>query len=156
MPRDGYPPQRPDGTNHGRRGRGESTSPKAMRVAETTREVARLRVAGATFREIGAELGIDPTWAHTLAKRALEEVKYEAADLMRTQEGLRLDAMQQAYWPAAVGGDLRAAALVLRISERRARLFGLDAPVKVDADIVLSTETVDAQMAELERRLEAS
>jgi len=51
---------------------------------------------------------------------------------MRQTEGARLDRMQRAVWPAAISGDIKAGAQVLRIMERRARLFGLDAPTKVE------------------------
>lgn len=135
MPNDGFPPQRPDGTNHGRT-RNERTSPSAMQTADKMKEVAQLRAAGATFREIGETLGIDRTWAQTLAKRALEEANYEAADMMRIGVGLRLDRLHRAYWGRALGGDQKAAELCRRITADQRQLFGLDAPVRVDvADV---------------------
>jgi len=112
-------------------------------------QAAQLRSAGATFREIGEALGIDGTWARQLVIRALEAAEYEAADLMRTQEGIRLDRLQRANWPAALGGDTQAGRLVLKIMERRARLFGLDAPAKVE----VSGAAFD--FAELDRELTA-
>ena len=107
-------------------------------------QAAQLRAAGLTFREIGDQLDIDPTWARTLILRALEASKYEAADLLRTQEGMRLDTLQRAHWRAALAGDVKAAAVVLRVMDRRARLFGLDSPVQVEV-----TADVDAQIVAL-------
>ena len=40
--------------------------------------------------------------------------------------------------------------------DHRARLFGLMAPVKVDAEVVVGTEAIDAQMAELQAQLDAA
>lgn len=151
MANDGQPP-----TAARRGGRSRNTPTRPDNVATTTDtmwKAAQLRAAGATFREIGETLGIDHTWARTLVLRALDATKYEAADLMRTQEGQRLDRLQRAYWPQALNGNLRAAALCLRISERRARLFGLDAPVQAEVEVVVGTQQVDEQMAELEARL---
>lgn len=135
MPNDGHPPQRPDGTNHGRN-RNEKTSPESMRTAETMKEVAALRVAGATYREIGATLGIDRTWAQTLAKRALAEAHYEAADMMRVGVGLRLDRLHRAYWGRALGGDVKAAELCRRLTADQRQLFGLDAPTRIEVEDV--------------------
>jgi hypothetical protein len=135
MPNDGFPPQRFDGTNHGR-SRNEKTSPDAMRTAETMKEVAHLRAAGATFREIGTTLGIDRTWAQTLAKRALAEAHYEAADEMRVLVGLRLDRLHRAYWPRALNGDLKAAEMCRRLTADQRQLFGLDAPTRIEVEDV--------------------
>lgn len=143
MPNDGHPPQRPDGTNHGRHVN-EKTSPQAMDTTlRTMREVAQLRISGATWREIGSTLGIDHTWAQTLAKRALKEAQYEAADEMRTHIGLRLDRLHRAYWPAALGGDQRAAELCRRITADQRALFGLDAPTRVDVTTGVDPEAVE-------------
>jgi hypothetical protein len=122
---------------------------------ETQWRAAQLRAAGATFREIGETLGIDPSWARTLVLRALEAAQYEAADMMRVQEGLRLDRLQRAFWPQAVAGDDRAAKIILRTMDRRARLFGLDAPVKVQAEMVYDGAELEREVAELERQLES-
>jgi len=152
---DGHPPSRPDGTNHGV-SKNTPTFPANVKAqTETMVQAAQLRSAGATFREIGATLNIDPTWARTLVLRALDAAKYEAADLMRTQEGQRLDRLQRSLWQQALGNaekalppDPRAIGLILRIMDRRARLFGLDAPVQLTV-----TTDVDAQLEDLSRQL---
>lgn len=151
MPNDGFPPTRPDGTNHGVSKNTPTTPENVRTTTETMLACAQLRAAGATFREIGATLGIDHTWARTLVLRALEAAQYEAADLMRVQEGQRLDRMQRSLWNRALGDsqrnvppDLRAAQLVLRIMDQRAKLFGLNAPVAVQM-----TSDVDAQLEAL-------
>lgn len=149
MANDGFPPSRPDGTNHGT-SRNSTTAPDRVRQAETMIKAAQLRSAGATFREIGETLDIDPTWARTLVLKALEAAKYEAADLMRTQEGQRLDRLMRAHYQKALAGEVRHTAIVLKIIDQRAKLFGLNAPVQVEV-----SSDVDRQIRELDAQLTA-
>lgn len=145
MANDGHPRTRAPGSRGGV-DRNSPTTPANVRTTlETMQQAAQLRAAGATFREIGEALSIDHTWARTLVLRALESATYEAATLMRTQEGLRLDRLQRSYWQQALAGDERAGRLIIRIMERRARLFGLDAPVTVE----VATSEVDQQITQL-------
>lgn len=126
------------------RSRNEPGSPSDVERHDLMVKAATLRAAGATYREIGQALDIDHTWARTLVLRSLDKAAYEAADVMRVEEGERLDRLQRAVWQQALGGDVRAVAAVLRIMERRARLFGLDAPTKVEV-----TSDADEQIAAL-------
>ncbi len=153
MANDGFPPTRASGTNHGQDKNSITQPNNVKQQTEVMVQAAQLRAAGATFREVGEALEIDPTWARTLVLRALEAAKYEAADLMRVQEGQRLDRMQRSVWRDAVNGDLAAVNTVLRIMDRRARLFGLDSPVKVDATV--SVGPIDEDLERIDRMLEA-
>lgn len=154
MASDGFPPSRPDGTNHGQ-SRASATLPSAVKAnTETMLQAAQLRAAGATFREIGEALGIDYTWARTLVLKALEAAAYEAADMMRVQEGQRLDRMQRAVWRDAINGDVVGINTVLKIMDRRAKLFGLDSPVKLDARV--SVGDVDEDLRRIDATLEAA
>lgn len=139
MANDGYAP-----TRRGRKGGRSITEPKSVATnTDLMLRAAALRATGASFRHIGEVLSIDPTWARTLVLRALEASAYEAADLMRTQEGQRLDRLQQAIWGQALAGDTRAVTAVLRIMERRAKLFGLDAPIQVEMEPPPGHDEVD-------------
>lgn len=149
MANDGFPPTAVNG--RGGRNKNTPTEPRnTQRTIDTMWKAAQLRAAGATFREVGEALGIDHTWARTLVLRALESAKYEQADLMRTQEGMRLDRLQRAYWPQALNGDKHAAKIVLDVMRRRAILFGLNAPTKVEV-----SADVDAEIARLAAQLAA-
>lgn len=153
MANDGFPPTRASGTNHGQDKNSITQPGNVKQQTEVMVQASQLRAAGATFREVGEALGIDPTWARTLVLRALEAAKYEAADLMRVQEGQRLDRMQRSVWRDAVNGDIAAVNTVLRIMDRRARLFGLDSPVKVDATV--SVGPIDEDLERIDKMLEA-
>lgn len=135
---------------NGKRSGGNSpTLPRNVKATtETMVRAAHLRAQGATFREIGEALNIDHTWARTLVLKALTAAQYEAADMMRIQEGLRLDRMQVGLWGKAIDGDTKAVTAVIRIMERRARLFGLDSAIQVEVN-----DTIDREIVELADRL---
>lgn len=100
--------------------------------AERDARAVQLRAEGATYRQIAAALGVDLHTAHTAVQRAIAAVPVENVDTLRAVEGEHLDALRAALIPAAVAGDEKAAAVLVRISDRRSRLFGLDAPITVE------------------------
>jgi hypothetical protein len=97
-------------------------------------------VAGHTFQQIADRLGVSLGAAYKMVSLELEKLNDQSAESareLRVLEANRLDALHAAHWPAAVGADgqppdLRAAALVLRISERRSQLLGLDASRQIE------------------------
>ena len=56
---------------------------------------------------------------------ALEAREAEGAEQLRRLELDRLDAVQQALWDDAMGGDARAVTALLRVIDLRTRLMGL-------------------------------
>lgn len=89
-----------------------------------------LRQQGWSYRQIAADIGKSPSMAHKYVARALQETTAEAVDDLRLLEGERLDAAQAAIWPMVMAGDIAALNGFIRLSERRAKLLGLDAPSK--------------------------
>ncbi len=88
----------------------------------------RLRIGGATYREIGEALGASRHGAHELVKKELQRLRrdaLEAADDLRAIEVARLESLHLALWPQRTSP--RVADTIIRLAERRARLLGLDA-----------------------------
>lgn len=88
-------------------------------------EVLRLRIRGTAFRVIERKLGI--TQSYRLYKRALnrspsEQLRRDALKL----DGERLDSLQDGMWEKAMAGDARAIEVMLKLLERRSRLYGYD------------------------------
>lgn len=113
--------------------------------AQRARQVMQLRMAGASERTIAAQLGLSPGGVHKIIVRELATVRAEtgeAAEEARKLELERLDQLQAALWPDAIGIDaqtgtrkapsLQATDRVLRVMERRAALLGLDYKPKVE------------------------
>lgn len=110
--------------------------PSEARSLERQLSVLQLSRAGHKCPEIGRRLGMDRTQAWRYLQAALEAVREEVAEVTeewRARELDRLDALQAAAWDSAVATnpDWQAMDRVLKIMERRARLLGLDAPIRV-------------------------
>lgn len=100
-----------------------------------------LRREGLPYRDIAERLHWkNEASARSAVTRLLTRIEYDEVAEMRAVEGERLDALQRAVWAAAISGNTDAIKSVLAIMARRARLFGLDMPAKVDAPQMSSVE----------------
>lgn len=129
-------------------------------AAERRQQALELRKAGHSYRAIGAELGMSEAQAHRDVKAALTrlaQMELASADELRTMELTRLDTLAVeamrvllATHPLISGGKvlsgfteegtaigltddgpkLAAIERLIRISESRRKLLGLDAPAK--------------------------
>jgi hypothetical protein len=112
-------------------------------------EALRLRQSGMTWEAIAARLKYrNPSGPRMAVERLLSRVEHEGAAQLRAVEGRRLDELQASVWGKATAGDCDAIRTVLRISERRSKLLGLDAPQRVEG---ISEKEFAAQAAELLR-----
>jgi hypothetical protein len=127
----------------------------AAEIVVRRNEALKLRLEGKTYLEIGEILGVSNKTAWFDVDAALNEnLKVERINLrnIRDLEVRRLDKLLQSIWRSATEGaivlnaekqpiklsdgtylkkiDLGAVDRVLKISERRAKLLGLDAPKK--------------------------
>jgi uncharacterized protein YfiM (DUF2279 family) len=91
-----------------------------------------LRAAGLSLREIVRATGSSLTTVHRDIEQALAQWGQPAADSLRELEGSRLDQAQSAIWSHVLEGDLDAINSFLKISTRRAALFGLDASTRIE------------------------
>lgn len=106
----------------------KTTPFKILTQAKVNRAI-ELRIEGWTLDAIAKELGWgDRASAHMAITRALAERRNDNLDALRDMEGNRLDALWRHNWPGVIKGNTRAIEVAIRIIERRARLFGLDAP----------------------------
>jgi hypothetical protein len=84
---------------------------------------------------------------HNTVAAALKACTTEAVDNLQHLESARLDALQQALWAKAMGGDLPAVAAIVRIIQARCRLYGLTGKTpmpqpKTPRAVVLSRDEV--------------
>jgi hypothetical protein len=115
-------------------------------------KVLELRRVGLTWVRIAEEVGYaDHTGAYAAYKRAIKRTMQQPADELREQELDRIDRLQVAVWPAAMKGDTRAVLTIVRLMERRAKLTGLDMPIKIEQDVTTWTggDTIDRAVKDL-------
>lgn len=105
-------------------------------------QALELRMAGATYEHIREKIGVrSRATAYNYVMRALDSQREEPSRKVRQLEIARLDRLLVSWWPRAVGykkgdhqidPDIHAAKYVLELLQRRHRMLGVDAPLKVD------------------------
>jgi len=113
----------------------------------------RLRSLGMSYQAIADQMAVTKATAYNRCQRALAAIPAEAVDEFRRIEGQRLDLLLEVAMEKALSGDkgsLFAIDRVLAIQERRARLMGLDAPIKTE---VITLDYIQQEIARLEATL---
>jgi hypothetical protein len=146
MARQHRPGQRPSGPPQ------TAHSLKRAALIQAEKRALELRLAGASYAQIGSALGLKTrSGAYRMVERVLVRLVQEPADQVRALELARLDDWLLRITPQIHAGNLEALDRGLKIMARRAALLGLDLPVKVD--MKLTIEAV-AQRVALETGLE--
>lgn len=119
---------------------GGKASKRKIEIAERSARAIGLRKTGASYRAIAAtiarEFGISysEAQAHNDVTRELTRINEDLAhdaDCLRTMELERLDTYLLTIARDIQKGDFGAIDRALKISERRCKLLGLDAPVEL-------------------------
>lgn len=116
-------------------------------------EMLQMRLEGWSQVRIAQHFGIAQPTVSKALKAALAAVEVECEKHAKTLHALemqRLDEMWAAAWPLAQSGCEKMMAQCVRISERRCKLAGLDAPAKrestVDLEIKSASELAHEQL----------
>lgn len=105
------------------------TPQKKLQIADRRKRVAANILAGLTYSEIAAHLGVSVGTIQEDANNIRQTWQREqlmAADEYISQELRRLDTAQTAIWQKVLDGDLGAVDRFIKISQRRMKLLGLD------------------------------
>jgi len=110
---------------------GRGTKQKDINSSERAALALSLRKQGLTLEEIALKCGYqDKSGAYRAIKRCLDELPVEDAVELRKMEVMRLDALLAECWELAMNKEYRSRLFamdrVLAISERRARLLGIE------------------------------
>lgn len=132
-----------------------SATPALIRLAQEQAEALRLRATGQTYRQIAEYQGVHESTAKRRVDSALAATVQEPADELRTLEAHRLDLLFQIAANQAANGKLVAIDRCLTIMERRARLLGLDAPMRVEQHVI-NEDVIDQEIRRLEAELAAN
>lgn len=135
---------------------------RTVEGAERDAAACRMRAQGVSLQVIADELGYaSPANVHRGINQVLAEVASTGVDDLRLLEDQRLDRALSETWAVLgrarkSGQDervLRAVDRLVRISERRSRLHGLDAAVAVTVHADISMDQLDAQIVRLQSEL---
>lgn len=132
---------------------------KSVEVQERRDKALALRRAGATYAQIGMELGCERQVANRLFHEALAAIPKENAEAVLKLELERLDrdlrrceGVLDNLETKAKSGNIQAAGAlaailnsVRRIQERRAKYLGLDAPTKTEVTGKDGTPLIDME-----------
>lgn len=139
------------------RGRGPAkTTKRNIEAAERQAQALALRRDGYTFAMIALEVGFShPSGAYKAVETALDRTVREPAEALRELELCRLDSYLDALSPKIKQGEPRSMGVALKISERRARLLGLDAPAKYQVTEV-TIETEEQALAAISKEINSN
>lgn len=133
------------------------TRPNAAVVAEQQVRCYELLLAGKTYEQIAAEVSLSVGTVYTRVQARLAQRVQPLADELRSIEVDRLD-----RWLVKLDAQIQAGTAVARnvevgvkVSERRSKLLGIDAPEKIEATVTEVTQE-DLALAELVREAQAA
>ena len=113
----------------------DPTSSRSLTALQREEQAVDLRKTGLSYRQIAEVMNISHVAVGDAIKRAIKKTREaamdDAADIVEL-ELQRLDELLTICWPLARKGDLFAIDRVLKISERRSKLLGLDAATKTE------------------------
>ncbi len=124
---------------------------KEIERSEKRKKCLEMREAGYSYEEIAEAMGWKgKSTARKFVQRALKATYQEPADAVRQLELRRLDRLAKGIWQQATGkpaiGDtpaeppsLFAIDRLMKLMDRRARLLGLDAPIKTDSKVAVES-----------------
>ena len=121
--------------------------PEDSAIWERRMKSLTMRNAGATFPRIAEQLGISEKLARIDVRKAIAEVVRLPVDQMVDRQRAILLDITRVNYPAAMSGDREAQAVLLRVLEHEAKLYGLYAPARVNVGI--SESEFASQAAEL-------
>lgn len=119
-------------------------------IVQRRTRVFTMRLAGASINQISEIEGVNRELISRILEQALQDYSDEDINSMRALENARLDSISTGLLKKAREGSVRAAGVYLRLSERRARLNGLDAPLRitVGASVRIEMETALSELEE--------
>jgi hypothetical protein len=135
------------------------TSPAAIERLERDLANVNLRRSGVAWDAIATQLGYaDAGHAHRRFMAVMAAYPREDVDQARQVELDRLDQIQHAIWAQCLDTESKnqhwAIDRMLKLSDQRARLLGLNAPVRQEIS-VLSESVVDKAIRELQAQMQA-
>lgn len=127
-----------------------SRTPKQVSIAQRRHKALNLRKTGATMEAIAAVISKEFNLPNYNRSRCFEDIDKSLQELneqcthsaeeLRRQEFERLDNYLFRLEAKIKAGDVQAIAQAVKISERRCKMQGLDAPIQVQVEELVNAE----------------
>ena len=112
----------------------QGTGKKGIGIRELRRKALELRTIGLSYQQIADQLGVSKSAAHRAVVKSLEDIQEETRELAKLNKTLDLQRLEWIIREAmklALKGDLQAMDRVMKAIDRRAKIYGFEAPQKV-------------------------
>ncbi|ATN91006.1 hypothetical protein SEA_ROLIET_67 [Mycobacterium phage Roliet] len=107
----------------------------AASIEERRGRVLLMRLAGSTFKTIAQAVGVSIGTVRKDYDIALAAHLDDPPDMMIARQRAVITDIMRANYPSMLNGDKEAAQTILKALDREAKLFGLDAPTRVLAQV---------------------
>lgn len=126
--------------------RNPASKPNPATIADEQARAFRLKLDGLSVREIANHMGMARSTVQDRLDAAYDELVHPLAEEVRQLELARLDRWQKRLEDRLEDGEApeRIIPIGLKVLDRRAKYLGLDAPLRVDANV---TETTQEDLA---------
>jgi hypothetical protein len=94
--------------------------------------IFKARLAGKSVRRIAREFRTDLATVESVVQRCCPVINTQMRLAALALDLERLDELQNVFYSDAMNGDAQAAAICLKIAERRSCYLGLDSPMRID------------------------
>lgn len=128
---------------------------KANVIAARREKVAELALGHRSENAIAAALGVPRGTVHhdiVALRREWQEHRLRDTEQIISEDLQRLELIEKAILGAALAGDYHAIDRLLKVQERRARLLGLDAAIRVK-DETVTAEEMERLLLQAARRI---
>lgn len=105
-------------------------------------EILQRRMSGQSADDIAKAMHLSIASVYRLISKALQDQQHEDVVAYRAVDGLRIERLIASHWDEAVRGSTEATKVIVRLLDHRAKLFGLYAPTKIDANVGITMEPV--------------
>jgi hypothetical protein len=138
-------------------GRPRNRPPKPEVLAKEA-EVVKLRRGGLTWDLIAKQVGYShASSAQDAYVRASQRIVRDDIEAIRKVEEDRLDIAQASIWSKVLQGEIASVLALIRIQERRAKLLGLDQPIRQQIEVTTyDGDTIDSEVRKLVELLDSS
>jgi hypothetical protein len=116
-----------------------------VELVDRDSQIFRLRLAGMSVRAIARQFRLTPAQVEAIVTGQCTPVTKQMKAHAFELELERLDELQSAFYAAAMAGNPQAAAITIKIYERRAAMLGYDAPSAIRLDPVQLVEAAKPQ-----------